>query len=428
MKNNLLALMMFLLATASAFGQDDMDKINNITRLVQGDLRSPRIPIRDQAEKELIAMGEIVLDYMDIPTDADSVDFRERVTRIRNTLEKIAVARNTKASTIKLGDGKLSVEDLLAQIQTQTGNDVILGREVAMAKLEQPIEFKAGEYEFWQVLNQLMIQADLRIDPYDGEQGQMALAETAPVAGGAKPIILSDASSVMRFQVTSVNSHKNFENPTQNFHSINMTIRWEPRITPIAIDFPFDSIEIVDEFDQVMKSEQEGTYSGIVTPDIPELEFSINTPLFDRQIEEIKSFRGTVDAVLPGRIETFKFKDIVNVETDTFQVKAGAKVEFGGIEKNEDLWGLRVSLSFDEENNALESHQAWAYNNEVYLIDKDGNRYPPIGSETFQQTNEMVGILYYFGDDPKDMDLHYKTPAAVVKVKIPFVIHGIPLP
>lgn len=430
MKKRVMALVFLLLTGSLLSAQDEMEMIDDIARL-QFQLKSVQIPERDTAEKELIAMGEIVLDHLEEAEASDSSDYRERVLRVRTELEKIAVKKNTQASNMKVEAGKISMQDLLKSIKKQTGNDVVLGRGVLLETSNKEIEFKTGgQFEFWNVLNQLMDQTGLQIDPYDGESGQLALAEsfTRPGQGQVKPEVLADYSGVMRFQLTRIDSTKNLLLPSVNSSRFNVLVRWEPRITPIAIDFPYSSVELIDEFDQKVPSEQEGVYTGIVTPGIPQMEFLVATSLIDRQVEKIKSLKGEIEAVLPGRVETFRFKNIAEMEEDTYQVKAGAKVTFGGIDKNEDLWGLRLSLSFDEENNALESHQAWVYNNEIYLVDEDGNKYEPIGSETFQQTNDQVGILYYFGDDPKEMDLHYRTPAAVVKVKIPFVITEIPLP
>ncbi len=430
MRRLVFALAIFWVANACVFAQDEMESIEAIARL-QFQLKSTQIPERDEAEKELVEIGELVLDHLEATTTADSADYRERVGRVRAILEKIAVAKNTQASSLQINAGSISIENLLKAIKKQTGNDVVLGREVSLEASNQEIEFEtAGQIEFWAVLNQLMDQANLRIDPYDGEQGQLALAETysGPDESKADPAGWTDYSGVMRFQITRVDASKNLLQPNLNSNQFSLLVRWEPRISPIAIDFPFKTIEMIDEFDQKVETETEGVYSGIVTPDIPELEFSFSTPSIERQVEEIKSLKGVVEAVLPGRVETFKFIDATELDEGTAQMKAGATVTFGGVDKNEDLWGVRIALGFDEENNALESHQGWVYNNEVYFIDKDGKKYPPIGSETYQQTNDSVGILYYFGDDPEGMDLHYRTPAAVVKVKVPFVITAIPLP
>ena len=103
-------------------------------------------------------------------------------------------------------------------------------------------------------------------------------------------------------------------------------------------------------------------------------------------------------------------------------------VTFGGVAKNEDAYSVRMSLSFDEENNALESHQSWVYQNEVYLLDRQGNREDAISLATLRQDNKKVTVEYLFIDDPGDRTLVYKTPASVIKLPVPIELTKIPLP
>ena len=436
MKNIIYAFMVLVLTASATAQQDEMQLMDDVARLQQ-QLKSANVKDRDSAEKELLAIGEFALDHLEIVDPADPTDYRTRLARVRTALEKVAVEKVTEPARLTFENPKLSIDELLTEIKKQTGNDVILGKQVSVEKGAMQVTIEGEEVEFWDVLTQLMDQADLRLDPYDGELGQLALADSAVQNGGElnneteieSSFQFSDNSGVMRFDVTRVDAARNFQNPNLSYGSFSMTLQWEPRLRPIAIDLPLSSIEMVDEFDRVYQmTKEDGGLSRIVQPTIPQLDFNIRTPLFDRQIEELKSIKGTVEAILPGRIETFKFKNISKVIAGTEQTKAGATVGIDGIQKNEDLWGVQVTLSFDEENNALESHQSWVFNNEIYLVDAEGNKEYPIGRETYQQTNEMVGIQYFFGEDPGDRELHYRTPAAVVKVKIPFIFKGIPLP
>jgi hypothetical protein len=445
MKKAFLLIFVFGLFCTETFAQDEMEMIETVDRLQFQLKEAEQSDERDQIEKQLIELGTFVLDHLQETKTDDPSDYRERVARIRATLEKVVVKTNTEASSLALAAGKMSIDQLLKTIKEQTGNDVVLGREVSLETSEKEVEFKeAGTFEFWDVLEVLTEQANLRIDPYSGEGGQLALSEQYEVfvppdpEGGAdstkepvkeiKPMVLADYSGVMRFQVTRVDASRSLLQPAMNSSRLNLQMRWEPRITPIAIEFPYDSIEIQDEFDRTFQSEQEGSHTGIVTPDIPELEFSVGIPLMDRQVEEIKSFKGEVTAVLPGSVETFKFKDISTLEAGTKKTKAGATVMFGGIAKEDDIYLVAIELSFDKDNNALESHQGWVSGNEIYLVDKDGKKIPASNHEQYSAGASTVGFRYIFFDDPAEMDLHYSTPAAIVKVKIPFEILGIPLP
>ena len=305
---------------------------------------------------------------------------------------------------------------------------------------DREIEVKFEDVPFWEALASVMEQGELVVDAYGGEAGKLIVtpSEAARIAAAnpdAPPTKKSatetprNISGVFELLVTRVNASRNLRNPAQNYCNLDVVIRWEPRINPISIVLPASTIKAIDEFDSAVEiTNQEAVMSGTVQREIPELEFSIPIGLQDRQIEEIKSLDAVIDAVLPGRVETFKFKSLGNIEPGASQLKGGATVTFEGIAKNEDLWGVNVGLSFDEEHNALESHQGWVYDNPIHLENEAGEKLEALAFEGVRQTNSEVVIRYYFEKDPKDYSLHYTTPAAIVKVPVKISLKKIPLP
>ena len=279
------------------------------------------------------------------------------------------------------------------------------------------------------------------VDSYGGEAGKLVVTptEAARIAAanpdmpepkkGKSVEVPRNVSGIFDLAVTKVNASRNLTNPSLNYCNIDVLIRWEPRVSPISIVLPASTIKAVDEFDAPIEiTNKDAVMSGTVQRQIPELEFSIPIGLLDRQIEEIKSLDAVVDAVLPGRMEKFKFRKLGELEPGASQTKAGATVSFEGIEKNEDVWGVSVGLSFDEEHNALESHQGWVYDNAIHLENKDGQKFESLALEGVRQTNSNVVIRYFFEQDPKNMTLHYTTPAAIVKVPVKVSLKKIPLP
>jgi hypothetical protein len=419
----------------------DMELIERVAEL-QRELESAEVPKRDSAEKELVQLGIRVLDYLEPATKKTPSDAVQRINRIRIELEKIAVASVTKASTVTLS-GKMTVRKALESIRKQTNNDVAAPDETPDVFLDREIELKLENADFWVALADVMKQGELVVDPYGGQRGQLRLSPTqAARIRAANPDAKPDehksdndsgppsnVSGIFDLVVTQVNASRNLANPSLNYCNVRVRIRWEPRVTPISIDLPASTLKVVDEFDNPVEiSNQDAVMSGIVQPEIPELEFSIPISLLDRQIEVIKSLEATIDAVLPGRMETFRFKKIGKLDPGSEQTKAGATVSFDGIQKNEDLFGVTVRLSFDEEHNALESHQNWVYNNPVYLQDEAGEHFEALAYEGVTQTNNEVAIRYYFEHDPKDMTLFYKTPALIVEVPVKVLLKNIPLP
>lgn len=418
----------------------DMELIERV-EVLQRQLESAEIPRRDAAEQELVQLGIRVLDYLEPPTEQTPTDAIRRTNAVRGTLEKIVVASATKASRVTLS-GKMTVAAALDRIGKQTRNDVALHEGTPDVFLDREVELNLADVSFWEALGKITELGDLQIDTYGGSRGKLRLTPTQDAriraanpgmavgnADTAQPQVPRCVSGIFNLAVTQINASRHLANPALDYCNIHMSIRWEPRVTPISIDLPTNSIKVIDEFDNPIKiTNQDAVISGIVQPDISELEFSVPIALVDRQIEVIKSFTATIDAVVTGRTETFKFRKLGRLDPGTEQTKAGATVTFDGIRKNEDLFGITVRLSFDEEHNALESHQNWVYNNQIYLENEAGESFESLAYEAVTQTNNEVAIRYYFEQDPKDMTLFYKTPAAIVAIPVKVSLSKIPLP
>ncbi len=427
----------------------EMELIERVA-VLQRQLESQVVADRDAAEKELIELGPSVLDSLEPTTEDTPSDAIQRTARVRKELETIAVARVTQASKVTL-KGTMTVKEALAAIKKQTSNDVAMPDETPDQLADHKIELNHNNVDFWVAVADVMKQGSLVVDPYAGQPGQLRLTPTPrariiaanPGIGedelkeaGVGPEKDPDAeaapshvSGIFDLQVVRVNSSRNLANPELNYCNLTVLVRWEPRIRPISIDLPASTIKAIDEYDNPIDvPNPDQVMSGIVQPEIPELEFSIPIGLVDRQIEVINSFEATIDAVLPGRTETFRFKKIGKLKAGNQQSKAGAIVTFGGIQKNEDLFGVTVKLSFEEGQNALESHQGWAFNNPVFLEDADGKKHEAIAYETLRQDKSEISIQFYFENDPQDMTLVYQTAAAIVEVPIKVLLKVIPLP
>lgn len=425
--------------------QDELSEMELIERVafLQHELESPEVSKRDAAEKELVSHGVNVLDYLEPTTPTTPSDAIERTNRVRKQLETIAVAMVTQASRVTL-QGKTTVGKALQQIRDQTQNDVALPEGIPDIFRDKDIELSLDEVTFWEALAEVMDQGELVVDPYAGAAGQLRLSptQTARIRAAnpdmpdipkqaAKPNIEipRSVSGIFSISVTEVTASRNLTHPELNFCNVNILVRWEPRVRPISIQLPAKSLRVVDEFDApVVISNQDAVMSGIVQPEIPELEFSIPIGLVDRQVESIQSLVGEIKAVLPGRVETFRFKNLGKIAAGTKKSKAGATVTFGGIAQNEDLFGITIGLSFDEGHNALESHQSWVYNNPIYLENEAGEKFKALARESVRQSNNEVVIRYYFEQDPNDLTLYYKTPAAIVAIPVKIMLKNIPLP
>ncbi len=424
----------------------DMELIEKVEYL-QRQLQAAEIPKRDAAEKELISLGVRVLDFLEPTTEKTPSDAANRASRVRVALEKIAVAEVTNASTVKLV-GKMTVGAAFKSIRKQTKNDIGLPDAAPDVFRNKEIDLNLKDVDFWVAVAEVMKQGELVVDLYGGGPGILRLVPTDearvraadPAAAaaeekagkGEKKELTGpprNVSGIFQLTVTHVNASRNLANPELSYCNVRIKVRWEPRVTPISIDLPATSIKALDEFDtEIEITNRDAVLSGTVQPEIPELEFSIPIGLVDRQIETIQSLDAVIDAVLPGRMEKFRFRKLGRLTPGVSQTKAGATVKFEGIAKNEDLYGVTVGLIFDEDHNALESHQSWVYRNPVYMENAEGERFEVLTYTAVRQTENEIAIEYFFEHDPKDMTLYYQTPAAIVEVPVKVSLKDIPLP
>ena len=425
----LTAVLLCFASLATAVAQDADEPVDEMKLAVkvaefQQQLASTSNKDRDAAEAGLIELGVKTLDHLDPVTADTPPEMIERLGRVRKALETLVVTRATQPKLITI-KGNFSVKEAAEKITVETGNKIVWPDELNAQMDEQKIDLEIEEASFWQVVKQLETKAKLRISPAGGTAGQLLLipAENNP------PPIPTDANGIFQISVLQVSARRNLENPELDYCGLRIRVRWEPRLAPITLAIPASSVTVIDEFDdEVLLPNSTATFSASVQPEIPEVEFSIPIGLVDRQIEKIKELKATLNAVMPGRSESFEFRRIGRLEHGYKQSKAGVSVSLNGIEKNEELYGVLVKFSFDETGDALESHMSWIFENPLKLIDKDGNEYEPLAKESAGRQGNSASIRYYFGDDPSAMTLKCETPAAIVSTAVKILLKDIPLP
>lgn len=407
---------------------EEMQVLGQVTDLLE-QLRDDDIGQRDKAEAALAELPPDALDFIDVPDDNATTDYIERLLRTRKSLEKKAVALTVKPSVVNLESG-VTINKALKSIFKQTGNRILLNEHVALTIRQKKITEEIKDGSFWDAFNALLVAGNLEVDPYGGTAGTMMLRPVdavAPAAQAPSTAPPSATAGMLHIEVRRITSTLSTRNPALSFMTVELLTRWEPRVTPISIDLQTATLEIVDDQGDKVPLNKTGKISGVIQAEIPELSFPVNIPLVSRDIKQLDKIKGTLQAVLPGRVETFTFKGLGDLEDGVEQTKSGATVTFHGYHKNEDLFAVTVELSFDEDSNNVDSHLRWAYDNVVEMVSA-GQRIEPVASETVMQRGQRMKVLYLFEEDPADCDLVYKTPAAIVKVNLDFELNNVPLP
>ncbi len=434
-------LFLLLLSDLPVHGQsEEVELLERVLELVD-QLNSGAIEDRDAAQNALIALQPEALDYIDVPGENATTDFINRLLVVRKALEAKAVQAATQPTVVTL-EGKFSVQDALHRIVVQTKNNIALQKDLPPNIADAQIDLELKSVPFWDAVYAVMHKANLEIDIYGGRTGQIALV---PIPTGrrnqnglknglqdkpATPSSPRATSGVLAVELNRVDASRILNASGLNYTTLHLLIRWEPRMQPITIELNQATLKIVDDQNQSIQPLRQTPITATVETEIPELNFPVNIPLVDREIKRIKSVAGTLDAVLPGRTETFRFRDLKSIEDHTTQTKSGATVTYQGTSINEELFGVSVALSFDNQSKELDSHLGWAFDNEVYLVDPDNMqiRHDAVAYETVAQDGQKVAVEYYFEVDPSEFDLVYKTPAAIISVSFGFELEDILLP
>jgi len=430
----------FLLATVLLVGlnptfsfaqSEEMAVLGQVNDLLE-QLRGDDIEQRDAAEAAIGELSPDALDFIDVPSGDATTDYIERLLRARKRLEKKAIALTMKPSVVNLESG-VTIDQALESIFAQTGNRIALDEDMDPATGQIKLTEEIKEGSFWDAFNALLTAGNLEVNPYGGGVGKVMLRPAALVAPANATdqtealTVPSATAGMLHIEVRRVSATRSARNRALCFTTLELLTRWEPRVTPISIELETSKLEIIDDQDNQVPLGKANKVSSVIQAEIPEVSFPVNMPLVSREIKQLKKIKGKLHAILPGRLETFTFRSLGDLEDGVEQTKSGATVTWYGYDKDEDLFSITVELSFDEESNNIDSHLGWAYDNVVEMVSGD-QRFEPVASETVMQRGQRMKVRYLFEQDPDSCDLVYKTPAAIVKVALDFELNDVLLP
>lgn len=383
---------------------------------------------REEAEKELIALGSDIIGYLPSVGASTPAEMKNRLARIRQTLATKAIEAATKATEISL-EGKMKLSEALEGITKQSGNHFEDYRErFNQVQSDPPLDLKLKKVSFWEALDTVLDEAEVTIYNYDEEADALAY-----VSQGDSTPRKERASygGPFRFDPVRVETTLDLKKPDNRSLRVALEVAWEPRLKPIVFMLPLEDVKAVDDQDrEIPVGGGEGEVEVPVEFSNAGVEIDIPLTLPERSAKQIKSLKGKINATVPGRQETFEFSKLDKAR-DEQQERGGVTVTLDFARRNADIFEVEVRVRFDKAANALESHRGWIYNNPAYLLDDKGNRIESAGlAASLVQENE-VGLSFKFDLEKTPLDkckFVYKTPAAIYKIPVEFEVKSIDLP
>jgi hypothetical protein len=403
------------------------DRAVQVARLVR-QLDAAETDKREAAEKELLAIGSPALELL--PDAADgSADMAERLKRIRQALEKRAAEQSARGSTISIS-GKMTLQELCTSIEKQTGNKIVdyrgrLGQPESNPQLSMEIK----NAPFWQALDIILDKTNLGIYPFSGRDG-LALAERDH---GEQPRgKRATYAGPLRLEVNRLIAERRPAVETASL-SVNLLVAWEPRLEPIMFLQPLKDIHAVDDQGNPLKVD------GNDTLDAPSqggtgIELSLPFIAPPHSASSIASLKGTLTAILPGKVEPFEFTKLGDAAKPRFkpieQTKSAAHVVLEQVRKNNEIWEVLIRVRFDDAGDSLDSHRGWILENEAYLIGADKKPVEKAGMFSTTRSPKELGMGYQFeiSEPIESYTFVYKSASSISSLSLPYELKNLPLP
>jgi hypothetical protein len=405
--------------------QDDLAvKVKTLVRQLDSDEQAKR----EAAEKALVALGPDVMPHLPTLGPQTPAEVRNRLARVRAALVSAAVEAATKPTTVTLS-GEMSLSEAMKAVEKQTGNKFVDYRDRFNQEERDPkIKVELDKAPFWKAMDTILDAAELTIYNFDEESGALAYV----ARGDASPRLGRAAySGLFRLEPVRIDATRDLKSPENTSLRLTVDVSWEPRLSPIVLQQPLGDVTAKDENGgELAVDRREGEIEVPVDMNNAGVELEIPLDLPPRGVKQIASIKGKLVATVPGKLETFTFKNLDRAKSVS-QERAGVTVILEEARKNGDIFDVQIRVRFDKAANALESHRGWIYNNPCQLLDAKGNPIENAGLEaTVLQLNEM-GMSYKFdleGASLVGSSFVYQTPAAIMKVPVEFELKDVDLP
>lgn len=375
---------------------------------------------RKAAEQALIEAGPAVLPWLPESTARLSEEAAERLERVRRVLTAQRTERQSAAVQVDLSD-VTNLGEALEAISRSSGVEFEHDAEPSL-----PVDPVATPLSFWHAVDLVLDQAELDVNFYGGDRETLKLVSRK----SERPSRVDSAaySGVYRLEPQSITARRVLTQPSLSGLNLSVQIAWELGLTPIGLTLPIDQLSgRLDDGGRLQPQASGETIDVATGADIAFSEIMLPMQLPAGQPKRIESLSGVIRALLPGDRHTFK---LALAESGVQETIDAMTVQVEDIRPNGELYEIRLGIELDDAGRALESHRQWIFENEVFVQREDGSRVDHLGYQVYRQTTSGVGVGYLFdlGGTLQDATIHYRSPTAVVRNEVLFVLQDIPLP
>ena len=399
----------------------ERDELEKKVAKLSEELDAAKQATRDQAEAELTALGPSAIEFLP-PIGADaSSDWKMRIERIRESLDKLEIAEFTLPSTVTLS-GSMSGRNALTKIAEETGNTINLGDS---QNLDREVLTDFDATPFWEAFDEVLDQLELTVSGGDGETIQLVpRAANAPLR-----IAAAGYSGVFRIEPLTVQKTIQLQDPALSTLQIQALLSWEPRLVPVFVKFPMESMELICDDGQVLQTKMIVQDTEFVPSGGSQLQVALHFILPERTAKKINRWHGKVFVSIPGKPATLEFDDLMK-EGKKIATVGNLKVVLEKARKNRDIYEVLVGISLNSPEQKEDTFRGWTNTHEAFLMGSDNKRLEHVGWSTTRMNDKEVGLSYLFDVDKglEGCKFMYRAPGSVVDQTVEFALEDVPLP
>ena len=422
------------LFVAAADGAPANDALANQVDSLVRKFDAQQLTERDNAERELEALGSEILPLLPPIGDRTSAEAAQRLTRLRQVLMRAQAKSAAEPTHVTLKGKSLSLDQVLAEITKQTGN-AITDHRVAFGQQAdaRQVDVDFDKTPFWQALDEVLDQAQLTLYGFAGEPGLFVINRAT---GSAPRRAKASYAGVFRLEPVRFEAQRDLRNVEHGGLRLFIEVSWEPRLQPFSILQPLSEIKAVgNSGEAIATASQQAEPETLIRRGFSTAELDVPFVLPPRGTSSVQRLTGKMIALVPGPLEEFRFEELPLVKrvarpkAITIR-KAGTTLTLDGVRINNDIWEASLRIRFEAPSAALESHRGWMLENQAYFLDAEGKRHDSGGLEQTLQSKDEIGLNYFFDlpAAPDDMTFVYRTPLMVLEIPVEYELRDLPLP
>lgn len=392
---------------------------------------------REAAELALVELGVAAKDggeeffaLLPTPNDAMSQETATRLARIREVVQAKLGERAVVQSRVTLDLADVPLADVLKEIEKQTGNRLVDGREAnGQDAPELKVTIKLSDVPFWQALDEVLDQVNMSPYPYGAEEGGLSLV--ARDQGVLRRAGRATYAGPFRIEPMRAASDRGLRNPDSSGLDVDLEVSWEPRLRPVALSQSAEDLAVVADDELEIPATSEGELFNVEVPaDATGAEVTLSLRLPAREAKNLKSLKGRMTALVPSRLADVRFENLADGGEQSREI-GGVTVTLKRVAQNQSLWEIHMRIAINSQDGA-DVQRGWVFQNETYLEGAGGERVEHGGFETTMQSERETGFAYFFelpeGADIGDYAWVYRTPAGIVELPVDYELEDIPLP